>query len=343
MEGRAFPPAPAFLGEEREEWTDEELEEIATRRGRLRRFAKELVRNPTLLLGFSLLAAFIALATGEVLRVGTSVGNLVINYQWATGLIPPGPSLQHPFGVLRGLGVDGVDAALEATPWDLVIVGIVFLLAIPAGALVGTYAGYAGGPVDVLLTAWSDLILAVPPFFLVIVLLAGLAPFLLHDLFGAFVGLFGFVLFPYYARPIRARAERIAREPFVEAARASGASRSHILFRHILPNSLYPAFAQIPIDVYNIFFVLTVFPYVGCLSLLSGGSATWITPLPTHTFAEWGNLIAWGACFGWSFVPELNFWWMYLFPALLLLLFGAAVMLTCDGLEQLLHGRTHGD
>jgi peptide/nickel transport system permease protein len=152
------------------------------------------------------------------------------------------------------------------------------------------------------------------------------------------------VLWPYYARPVRARAERVAREPYVEASRAAGASSTRLLTRHVLPNSLYPVFAQIPIDVYNIFFVLTVFPYLGCISLRTGGSAgyAWLTPLPTIPFPEWGTILAVGACYGWQPIWNLNFWWMYAFPAAAIVLFGIAMALTCDGMEQLLHGRVSG-
>jgi peptide/nickel transport system permease protein len=174
----------------------------------------------------------------------------------------------------------------------------------------------------------------VPPFFLVIIFFVGLYNFVpVQDALYLFVLLFGAVLWPYYARPVRARAESVTAEPYVEAAHSVGSSRPRTLLRHVLPNALDPVFAQIPIDVYQVFFVLTVFPFLGCLSASNPGSKfAWVTPLPTSNFPEWGNLLAQGACYGISTSDLAHFWWMLLFPALVLLLFGVAIALTTDGL-----------
>lgn len=340
------PAAPRPLPQDANEWTDEELAAFALRRGRLHRFLRELRHNPGLLVGLALLGAFGAIGLAEVWVQGPMLATLPTNVAWANTLYPPGPTWQHPFGVQRGSGIDLLPALLQSTPWDLAIVGSILLLALGVGVALGTYAGFAGGAVDAVLTSASDVMLAVPPFFLVIVLYLGVLPFLsVNQQIPVFVGLFAVVLFPYYARPVRARSERVSREPFVEAARASGASRPHLLWKHVLPNSLFPVFAQVPVDLYNIFFVLTVFPFLGCFGNglnINTGFYTWLTPLPSTVFPEWGDLLSVGACLGWSFVPDLNFWWMYVFPALVLLLFGLAVMLTCDGLERLMHGRVYG-
>jgi peptide/nickel transport system permease protein len=177
----------------------------------------------------------------------------------------------------------------------------------------------------------------VPPFFLVIVLFLGLQRIVPPDdgllMFGT---VFGLILWPFYARPVRAKAQQVAGESYVDAARAAGATPGRLLSRHVIPNSFFPALAQVPVDVYNIFFVLTVFPFIGCFG---GGANQFFEPisaLPAPTYPEWGNMLAQGACHGWSPLPELNFWWMYAFPALVVLVFGIAVALLCDGAERLL-------
>jgi ABC-type dipeptide/oligopeptide/nickel transport system permease subunit len=132
----------------------------------------------------------------------------------------------------------------------------------------------------------------------------------------------------------------VADEPYVEAARASGARPWRILRRHVLPNSVFPVLAQVPVDVYNIFFVLSAFPFFECFSGLGSSRGGLVTvtqsPLPSPSFPEWGNLLANGACWGWSILPSLNQWWGYAFPAAAIFGFGLAVTLACDGLLRAL-------
>jgi peptide/nickel transport system permease protein len=329
------PPAP---GERSIDWSEEEIERASHERGHLKRVLRDLARTPPLLAGLALLSAFAGIAVFETLTV-PSLATIPSNPRWFLAVVnPPGPSPAHPFGVLTGpVAADLLAALLQATPWDLLFLGTILGGAFAIGTAIGVWAGYAGGFADAALTALTDLMLAVPPFFLVIIFylgVLGLVP-ATQDL-DWFVGFFVLVLVPYYARPVRARAERVSREPYVEAARAAGARDAHILRRHILPNSLFPVFAQVPVDLYNVFFVLTVFPFLACQPSRNFQD---ISPLPAN-FPEWGNLLAQGTCSGWQAVWAANAWWMYLFPALVIVLFGLAVMLTCDGLERMLHGRT---
>ncbi len=345
MAGIQLPPAgPDEAGPKPpEEWSDEELYEYATRRGRLARSVRDLLHDDSLVAGVALLGFFGVVALAELAYRGAAgIGTMPFNAAWALNNVTPlGPQRAYPFGILAGLGVDLWVAIWQSAYWDLVIFGSIILGAFAIGSLLGTYAGFQGGLLDSFLTGFSDIVLAIPPFFFVVILYTGIAPLIRPftlDLW-VFIGLFIFVLFPYYARPVRARAERVTREPYVEAARAAGASDRRLLGRHVYPNSLAPAFAQMPVDVFNIFFVLTVFPLLDCYARNSKGNYGFVPIYPYYRFPEWGNLLAWGACWGWNFDWAVNWWWMYTFPALMILVFGLSVTLACDGLERLLHGR----
>lgn len=303
----------------------------------LRRLALALRVNPGLLFGIALLAAFGAVGVYAIVRFGAGLQTLVIDPALAQRIPPPGPSWAHPFGIARETGTDVLLSIVQATPIDLALVGGILLLALAAGVLLGGAAGLSGGRIDVAVTFFSDLTAVVPPFFLVLVLFLGIQRAIpVQWGIPAFGALFALVLWPYYARPVRAMARAVASETYVEAARASGAGGRHLLLRHVLPNSLAPAMAQLPVDVYNIFFVLTVFPFLGCFGGGGGGTFTTLTPLPGTIYPEWGAILANGACFGWSPVAGADFWWMYAFPAAVIVLFGAAVALTADGVERYL-------
>ncbi|MEM2523127.1 MAG: ABC transporter permease [Candidatus Bathyarchaeia archaeon] len=99
------------------------------------------------------------------------------------------------------------------------------------GTIIGTVSGYFGGVVDTVLMRITDVFLIIPmlPFAILLALYVG--PSLLN-----IVILIGFLGWPGLARGIRAQVLAIKEAPFIEAARATGASSKRIMFIHILPN-----------------------------------------------------------------------------------------------------------
>lgn len=121
------------------------------------------------------------------------------------------------------------------------------------------------------------------------------------------------------ARVIRGQVMSLKNQPFVEAARAIGASRRRILIVHLLPNLVGP------IIVYATLTVPQAILQESFLSFLGIGVKP---PLPS-----WGNLAAEG-------LPELNpyqsNWWLLLFPCLLLGLTLLALNFVGEGLREAL-------
>lgn len=304
------------------------------------RLLRRVAQNRALLAGLLILTGFGAVAVAALVRYGASLDRIPENFAWTQALVPPGPSPGLWFGADSGIGIDVFDALFRATPIDLALVGGILLGAGGIGVLLGASGGLFGGTLDSGVVGVSDLLVGVPPFFFVLVLYLGIRPFLAvgQNPLPIFGLLFVIVLWPYYARPVRALAQRARSTPYAEAARAAGASPGRLLFRHVLPNSIAPALAQLPVDVYNVFFVLTVFPFLGCFG--GGGIFQPIAIVPSPYYPEWGSLLGYGACFGWSIIPSLNAWWSYLFPAAFVVLFGFGVMLFADGMER--HLRSEG-
>lgn len=124
------------------------------------------------------------------------------------------------------------------------------------------------------------------------------------------------------ARVIRGQVLSLKAQPFVEAARAIGASRRRILFVHLLPNLVGP------ITVYATLTVPQAILQESFLSFLGIGVKP---PLPS-----WGNLAAEG-------LPELNpfqsNWWLLLFPCLMLGMTLLALNFVGEGLREALDPR----
>ena len=96
-------------------------------------------------------------------------------------------------------------------------------------------AGYVRGPLSGFIMAVVDIQIAVP-FTLIALLVVAIFGNTLPVLI-AVIGLSGWEV---YARVVRAQVLTVSRQPFVEAARAAGASHTRILFRHVLPNVVSP-------------------------------------------------------------------------------------------------------
>ncbi|MCI4324900.1 MAG: ABC transporter permease subunit [Thermoplasmata archaeon] len=316
---------------------DAEIERWVRPGQELRFFVRRLTGNPTLLAGLAILLFYLAAAVAALFYYGPGLTTPPIRASWAEQYPPPGPQVAHPFGVMAGLGVDVFGEVARAVPIDLAIVAVALGSSMAIGVLLGAYAGVRGGAFDFWVTFAADVEAGMPPFFFVVVLYVGVYLFIPPGIrLETFPLFFGAVLWPYYARPVRIVAKQLIGEPFVESARAAGATRRHLLFRHVIPNALFPALAQVPVDLYNIFFVLTIFPYLACSS---GGIFGLLSPLPNPFYPEWGSLLAQGTCYGFSIASPPGYWWMYLFPAAAIIGLGFGVTLVCDGVERWLSTR----
>lgn len=148
------------------------------------------------------------------------------------------PNPTHPFGS-DSLGRDVFTRVLFAYRVSLsVAIGSV-LLAMLVGAPIGLLAGFRGGWVDALLMRPIDLLLALPALLLAVALIAIVGP-------GALIALVAIALIylPIVARVVRSSVLVTKEQPYIDGARARGASELSIMVRHVLPNSLGPALVQ---------------------------------------------------------------------------------------------------
>jgi len=127
------------------------------------------------------------------------------------------------------------------------------------------------------------------------------------------------VWWPAYARLIRGQVLSEREKLYVEAARAVGAPTRRIIFRHVLPNSIYPLLVNATLDLGGV--ILTA----AGLSFIGFGAGAGI--------AEWGRMIADGR----NYLFQSP--WMATFPGLAILLSALAMNLVGDGLRDVLDPR----
>ena len=205
------------------------------------------------------------------------------------------------------------------------------------GLLLGAMSGYFGGWIDEVVMRVTDIFLSVPGILLVIGVIivgksVGLTGF--NDTLILIAAAFIVVWWPFYARIVRGQALTIREQKYVEAARANGASHGRILRKHIIPNSVYPVFVQMFLDVGSIPLLLASITFIG------------FTLFPFPLIPEWGSVAAAGA----SLLPSIFLncsagavcvipWWQIVFPGLAIFLFAISVNFFADGLRDALDPR----
>lgn len=124
-------------------------------------------------------------------------------------------------------------------------VGVVSVaIALTAGTLLGTLAGYFGGWLDLLISRFVDMLFAIPDILFALAIMAVIGPAT-----GNVMIAIGIVYTPIFARIARASALELRHALYVEAARSMGAGHGAILIRHILPGMLSPLIVQITLSL----------------------------------------------------------------------------------------------
>ena len=148
-----------------------------------------------------------------------------------------GPGESSPAGLhLLGtdsLGRDLFSRMVVGTRLTMFIAVTATLIGAGIGVLFGLIGGYFGGRTDRLLMRLGEAQTAMPMFLVAILLLSLLGPSV-----GILLIVLPCLVWPIFARVVRAEALRLREETFIEASIATGCSTSTILGRHLLPNVL---------------------------------------------------------------------------------------------------------
>jgi ABC-type dipeptide/oligopeptide/nickel transport system permease subunit len=178
-------------------------------------------------------------------------------------------------------------------------------VALVGGTLAGMMAGFFKGAADIAIMRWVDMMLAFP-FVLFVIFVAAV--------FGSSVPIIliaiGVLQMAPIARLARAKTLEVSAMAYVEAATASGASRSRILIRHAVPNLVTTVLP------YALLQVGTNITLESALSYLGAGP-----PPPTP---DWGAMVSEGQQ-GLATAP-----WLFFFPGLCIMLTVVAFNLLAD-------------
>jgi peptide/nickel transport system permease protein len=228
---------------------------------------------------------------------------------FAATLAPP--SGEHWFGTDQN-GRDVFSRVIAAPRVDMWIAlastALAFCIGVPLGVLaIGTSRlGRTSGEI---LLRGMDVVQAFPVFILALALVAAFGPSALNVIIALTV-----LQFPVFLRLTRSAGLVVRGRTFVEAARISGVGPVAILRRHVLPNSMAPAFVGASVAVAQAILITAGLSFVGA----------GIRP-PTP---EWGAMISEGAQ---NLITGQ--WWPSVFPGVALAIVVLGYALVGDGLR----------
>ena len=200
------------------------------------------------------------------------------------------PSAEHLLGT-DAIGRDIFTRLLYGARVSLwvgfIAVGISSLI----GVTLGLISGYFGGIIDEIIMRIVDIMLCFPSFFLILAVIAFLEPSMTNIMI-----VIGLTSWTGLTRLVRAETLSLRERDFILATRLSGASKTRILFVHILPNTLAPVLVSATLGIAGAILVESSLSFLG------------LGVQPPYT--SWGNMLLDGKD------VLSNAPWLSLFPGL---------------------------
>ena len=316
----------------------------------------KLLKTPTSLAGIIMLIGFILVALFAPVIAPPPENSrdpyMIPRYGFSS--TPAGPTGEHRFGTTEGQ-YDIFYGVIWGTRTAFRIGVVITFITTIVGLFIGAVSAFYGGWIDELLMRFTEIFQAFPFLLAAITLtsvlqtiygrgeagpLMGMAKVLAFLTFGTnptkqldpvqlniLTGMLAIISFGWmtYARVIRGNILAVKEFEYALAARTVGASDMRILFRHLMPNAVFPVMVIASMDIGS--YVLTF----AALSFLGLGAQ--------RGYADWGQMIS----FARNWLPTLaEHWYIVVYPGLAIVLFVLSWNLVGDALRDILDPRLRG-
>jgi len=309
------------------------------------RIVKGLVKTPASIMGFSLIFLFILIAIFapviappvgndpyKIPRDGFTAEPKPMGAEWKKN-VPDIPfwytpltgkdKWVHIFGTAQGqydifYGI--IWGTRTAFKTGLIVVIATFLI----GIIIGSVSAYYGKWVDNIIMRVVDVFMTLPFILAALIMAAVLTPMMGRSLVPSILALIAFGWMGY-SRIIRGDILSVKERDYVLAARVVGVKDSRILFKHILPNAVFPTLVLASLGIGDV--VLSF----AALSFLGIGTDV--------GYADWGQILS----FARNWITSLqNYWYIVVWPGLTLVMFVMGWNLVGDALRDVLDPRMRG-
>ena len=201
---------------------------------------------------------------------------------------------------------------------------IVVISTVLIGVLIGSVSAYYGGIVDMILMRIVDVLLVLPSLMATLILAAVLTPVIGRSTLPVMISLIAFGWLTY-ARIIRGDILSVKERDYVLAARVIGNKDSRILFRHIIPNAVFPTLVLASLAIGDVVLAFAALSFLG-IGVDVG-------------YADWGQVLA----FARNWITSLDtYWFIIVFPGIALVLYVMGFNLLGDALRDVLDPRMRG-
>ena len=305
-----------------------------------------LLKTPASILGFTLIGLFIFIALAAPLiippvkandpysipRDGFSPNPRPPGAEWKRNA-PPVPFWYQPvmksdkwvhilgtstgqYDIFYGI-IWGTRTAFRT---GLIVVITTFLV----GVIIGAVSAYYGGAVDNVIMRIVDIFLTLPFILAALILAAVITPRFGKSLYPAIIALVAFGWMGY-SRIIRGDILSIKERDYIMAARVIGVKDSRILFRHIIPNAIFPTLVLASLAIGDVVLSFAALSFLGIGTEIG--------------YADWGQVLS----FARNWITSLNtYWYIIVWPGITLVLFVMGWNLVGDALRDVLDPRMRG-
>lgn len=231
------------------------------------------------------------------------------------------PSASHWFGTTNGQGADVLSQVIYGSRTALMVVVLAVVMSLLIGVPLGLYSGYRSGWVDRVLVLITDALFAFPSLLLAIVVSIALVGGSSGEGGGILAASISItvIYIPQYFRVVRNATISAKQEPYIEAARAVGASPWTIMRRYLFGNVVQ----SVPI-------IATVNAADAILTLAGLGFLGF--GIEPSSAAEWGYQLNKAQS---DFASDI--WWTAVFPGLAIVLLVLGLSLIGESLNDVLN------
>ena len=220
------------------------------------------------------------------------------------------PSSKYLFGT-DGLGRDVFSMVIYGARTSLKIGIIVAVISSAIGTLIGGISGYIGGKTDKIISEILNIFMMLPTFFLILIVIAIYGSSLTN-----LIIVMALTSWTGTARLMRGQAIALRERTFIKSAQTIGESHTRILFKHIIPNGLFPIIADSTMAVSS--------------AILSEAGLSFLG-LGDPNIISWGKIISHGKIY----LP--NSWWICTFPGLAIIFTVLSFYLIGEGINRILN------
>mgnify|MGYP000011083940 FL=1 len=233
-------------------------------------------------------------------------------------------------GYLFGTDASGrsiLQRSISGGKMTMTVGAVAVLISTVIGIVIGIISGYFGGWVDMFLMRVCEIVSAIPflPFAMILSSVMLKMDITNNQKIVLIMVILGVLTWPGLARLVRGQVLAEREKEFVTAAKAMGVREGRIAFKHILPNVISVILVSLTLD------------FAGCL--LTESSLSYLgfgvqQPSPT-----WGNML--DMCKDITRIS--NYWWQWLFPALLLATSTICINIIGDTLRDVMDPKSNID